>query len=180
MLQRIRHTNILSKFKITSKLLAVKSCAYLSELPGTKFEGSSYSLRCHVWNDKKDFVILIVTFSILVTESYHGIIGKPLVVVLFPMIPKDVLQQKRCLVTPDIFRNGWVGWTENVILMFCMTNWVWTSPLSSNSVSIHQKPLQFVVTKIFKSLSQSRIYVIVLSAEKAILQFKKRTYSKFT
>ena len=54
-------------------------------------------------------VILIVTFSILVTESYYGIIGKPLVVVLFPMIPENVLQQKKYLVTPDIFRSGWVG-----------------------------------------------------------------------
>ena len=45
MLQRVRHTNILSKFKITSKLLAVKSCAYLSELPGTKFEGSVVQLK---------------------------------------------------------------------------------------------------------------------------------------
>ena len=45
MLQRIRHTDILSKFKITSKLLAVKSCAYFSKLPGTKFEGSVVQLK---------------------------------------------------------------------------------------------------------------------------------------
>ena len=36
---------------------------------------------------------------------------------------------KKYLFTPDIFRGGWVGWIENVILTFCVTNWVWTLPL---------------------------------------------------
>ena len=34
---------------------------------------------------------------------------------------------KNILVTPDIFRGAWVGWTKNVTL--CVINWVWTSPL---------------------------------------------------
>ena len=43
----------------------------------------------------KDFVILIVAFSILVKLSYHGIAGRPFAVALFPMVPiSDVLQQK--------------------------------------------------------------------------------------
>ena len=43
----------------------------------------------------KDFVILIVVFSILVELSYHGIVGRPFAVALFPVVPmSDVLQQK--------------------------------------------------------------------------------------
>ena len=35
------------------------------------------------------------------------------------MVPMfDVLQQKKYLVIPDVFRGAWVGWTENVILTF--------------------------------------------------------------
>ena len=50
---------------------------------------------------------------------------------LFPTVPIfDVLQQKTYLVTPDFFRGAWVGWTENVILTFCVTNWVWMLPLN--------------------------------------------------
>ena len=42
----------------------------------------------------------------------------------------DVLQQKKYLVATDVFRGAWVGWTENVILTFCVTNWVWILPLN--------------------------------------------------
>ena len=40
----------------------------------------------------------------------------------------EVLQQKKYLVTPNVLWSGLVGWTENVIFMFCVRNWVWTSP----------------------------------------------------
>ena len=40
---------------------------------------------------------------------------------------------KKYLVTPDVFRGRWVGWTENIILTFCVTNWVWTLPLSKKT-----------------------------------------------
>ena len=40
--------------------------------------------------------LLIGIFSTLVKQSYHGIIGRPSAVVLFPMVPmQDVLQQKK-------------------------------------------------------------------------------------
>ena len=53
------------------------------------------------------------------------IIGRPFAVAPFPMVPIfDVLQQKKYLVTPDVFRGAWVGWTKNVILMFFVTNCV--------------------------------------------------------
>ena len=34
------------------------------------------------------------------------------------------------MITLDVFRGGWVGWTENIILKFCVINWVWTLPLN--------------------------------------------------
>ena len=34
----------------------------------------------------KDFVILIGIFSSLVEQSYHGIVGRPFAVALFPMV----------------------------------------------------------------------------------------------
>ena len=38
------------------------------------------------------------------------IIGRPFAVAPFPMVPIfDVLQQKKYLVTPDVFRGAWVG-----------------------------------------------------------------------
>ena len=43
-------TKILSKFQIISKLTAIKSCAYLSELPGTVFGGSSVPMNRAVWS----------------------------------------------------------------------------------------------------------------------------------
>ena len=59
------------------------------------------------------------------------IIGRPFAVAPFPMVPIfDVLQQKKYLVTPDVFRGAWVGWTENVNLTFCVRNWVWMLPLN--------------------------------------------------
>ena len=67
------------------------------------------SLECHVWNKVKDFVILIAIFSILVEWKYYGRVGRPFVVALFRMVPlQNVLQQKKYLVTPDIFSGGWV------------------------------------------------------------------------
>ena len=70
-------------------------------------------------------LLLLVIFSILVEQSYHGIVGRPFAAVLFPMVPMhDVLQQKKYIVTPDVFSGKWVGWTENVILTFCVTNCV--------------------------------------------------------
>ena len=36
---------------------------------------------------------------------------------------------RKYLVTPDTSRSGW-GWIESVILTFCVTYWVWTSPLN--------------------------------------------------
>ena len=113
----------MSKFKIILKLLAVKSCTYLSELPWTKFEGSVVQLKVPCVKRQEGFCYFDCNIF------YFGHIF--------------------------YFRSGWVGWTENVILMFCMTNWVWLLPQSSNSVSIHQRHLWFVVTEIFKSISQS-------------------------
>ena len=47
------------------------------------------------------------------------------------MVPVlDVLWQKYIyLVTPEVLRGVWVGWTENIILTFCVTNLVWMLPL---------------------------------------------------
>ena len=64
-LQRMMHTKFLSKFQIISKLPAVRNCTYLLELRGTKFSFVPI-MECHVWNELKDFVILIVIFSIMV------------------------------------------------------------------------------------------------------------------
>ena len=54
--------------------------------------------------------------------------------------------------------------------------------LSSSSVSIHQKHLRVFVTEIFKSIPQINPEFMwsFFKHEKAFLQFKKRTYSKFT
>ena len=43
-------TKILSKFQIISKLPAVTSCACLSELPGTEFEGSVVPIIGAAWS----------------------------------------------------------------------------------------------------------------------------------
>ena len=48
--QQITCTKILSKFKIISKLPSVKSSAYLSELPGTEFEGSVALINEAAWS----------------------------------------------------------------------------------------------------------------------------------
>ena len=41
----------------------------------------------------------------------------------FPMVRIfNVLQQKKYLVTPDLFMGAWVGWTENVILTSYVLN----------------------------------------------------------
>ena len=89
------------------------------------------SLEYNVWNEVKDFAILIVVFSILSEWSYHGIVGRPFSIALFQMVPIfDVLQQKN--IWSDLTFSGvrgW-GWTKNVILTFCVTNWVWMLPLN--------------------------------------------------
>ena len=43
----------------------------------------------------KDFVILIVVFSILVELSYHGIVGRPFAVALFPVVPMSDFYSKK-------------------------------------------------------------------------------------
>ena len=40
-----------------------------------------------MWEEVKDFVILVVIFSILVELSYHGIVGRLFEAVMFPMVP---------------------------------------------------------------------------------------------
>ena len=53
--------------------------------------------------------------------------------------------------------------------------------LRSNSVSIHQRHLRFLVTEIFKSISQiNPEFICGRSLSQKILQFEKRTNSKFT
>ena len=69
----------MSKLQIISKLPTVKSCACLSELPGAEFEGSVVPINGTAWSDMCDtrwrgFAILIVIFSILVEQKYHGIV----------------------------------------------------------------------------------------------------------
>ena len=85
-------TKILFKFQIISKFPAVKSCACLSQFPGTKFEGSIVLIHGAAWSAicetrRKDFHFLIVIFSILVKKCYHGIAGRSFAVSLFSMAP---------------------------------------------------------------------------------------------
>ena len=85
-------TKILFKFQIISKFPAVKSCACLSQFPGTKFEGSIVLIHGAAWSAicetrRKDFHFLILIFSILVKKSYHGIAGRSFAVSLFSMAP---------------------------------------------------------------------------------------------
>ena len=42
---------------------------------------------CHAREEVKDFVILVVIYSVLVELSYHGIVGRPFEVVVFPVVP---------------------------------------------------------------------------------------------
>ena len=49
-LKRMTRTKILSMFQITSKLPTVKSCACLSKLPGTEFEGSVVPINGAAWS----------------------------------------------------------------------------------------------------------------------------------
>ena len=91
---------------------SVKIGACLSELPETEPEGSVVPINEVAWSamcETKGFVILIVVFSILVGQSCHGIVGRFFAVALFPMVPIfNVLQQKKYLVTPDVFRGVWL------------------------------------------------------------------------
>ena len=80
----------------------------------------------------------------------YSIVGRPFAVVLFPMVP--IFTTKNYFVTADIFIGGWVGWTENVILTFCVTKCVWTSPLkekNQNSMVAIKKRWQQVHCKYF-------------------------------
>ena len=43
------HTLVFSKFEIISKLSSVKSCAYLSDLPGTELKGSVVPFSESAW-----------------------------------------------------------------------------------------------------------------------------------
>ena len=47
-------TKILSNFQIISKLSDAKSCACLSELPGTEFEGSVIPINRADWNAMRE------------------------------------------------------------------------------------------------------------------------------
>ena len=103
------------------------------------------SLECHVWNKVKYFLILIVIFSILVEWSYHGILGRPFSV--FYGIYVKCFTIKKYLATTEIF----IFWTENVILTFCVTNWVWMSPLTDHLFGILKQPLilqEFILVRI--------------------------------
>ena len=69
--ERITRTKILSKLQIISKLPAAKSCACLSELPGTEFKGSAVLINGVAWSAIYEtrwriVFILIVIFSFLV------------------------------------------------------------------------------------------------------------------
>ena len=79
------------------------------------------SLECHKWNKVKDFVILIVIFSVLVEWKYNG----------------RVFYNKKNIWSHLTFSvvSGWLSWTKNVILTFRVTNWVWTSPLRNSENS---------------------------------------------
>ena len=141
-------TKILLKFQIIPKLPALRHCACLSELPGTEFEGSEFVISINVaaWSimceTRWRIVILIVISPILVESSYHGIVGRPFAVYLC----RTFYNNKKIFGHTYVFRGGWVGWTENVILMFfCDKLGIDVAPNKGGILSTHENYHQTIL-----------------------------------